>query len=375
MNSTLRSGKFLAGLSAAVLACGLHLAPAEAAPSLVVDLKTGVVLAEEDATQRWYPASLSKLMTAYVVFRAIQAGEVTLKSPVRMSKNAAKEPPSKMGYKPGSILTIDNALKILMVKSANDVATAVGESIAGSQKAFADRMNAESRRLGMTGSHWVNAHGLHAEQQYSTARDLALLAVAIRKEFPQFADYFTIEGLLAGQTKMPNHNTLIGRFEGADGMKTGFICPSGFNVIASATRGERTVIAVVVGAPSIEERAQKAAELLAKGFDTNPAVGPSLAALKSSGPEQDVAPNMRPVICSEEARTARMATRGEDGSRTVTSPHLVEMDREPTLVVVELGGATGPKAPNAAEEVEYANVPIPTPRPDYTPSVSATAVQ
>lgn len=375
MISIQRSGKLIAAVAAMLLATGLASGPAGAAPSLVVDLKTGAVLSEEDATQRWYPASLSKLMTAYVVFRALDAGEVTLKSPVRISKAAAKEPPSKMGYKPGAILTVDNALKILMVKSANDVASAVAESIAGSRKAFADRMNAESRRLGMVGSHWVNPHGLHSEEQYSTARDLALLAVAIRKEFPQYAGYFNIEGLLAGQTKMPNHNTLIGRFDGADGMKTGFICPSGFNVVASATRGGRTLIAVVVGAPSIEERAEKAAELLARGFAADPVAGPSLASLKSPGEGFDVAPNMRAAICSEEARTARLAARGEDGSRVVNSPYLTEPDREPILVAVDLGGATGPRAPKAAEEVEYANVPIPTPRPDYTPPVPAAVVQ
>ena len=158
--------------------------PAVAGPHIVVDVGSGRVLDESEPFRRWFPASLTKLMTVYVTFRAIRAGEITLKSPVVISANAAKEPPSKMGYPKGSVLTVDNAIKILMVKSANDIATALGESVGGSEAAFAARMNAESRRLGMSGSRWVNAHGLHNDNQYTTAHDLALLASAIRAEFP-----------------------------------------------------------------------------------------------------------------------------------------------------------------------------------------------
>lgn len=346
--------------------------PAQAGPSIVVDLKSGKVLSQEEAFRRWYPASLSKLMTAYVAFRAVKAGEVTLKSPVTISRTAAKEPPSKMGYKPGSVLTLDNAIKIIMVKSANDVATAIAESIAGSEKAFAARMNAESRRLGMSGSHWVNAHGLHDDEQYTTVRDMALLAVAIRREFPQNVDYFAIEGLAAGKVKLPNHNTLIGRFDGADGMKTGFTCPAGFNLVASATRKGRTIIAVLVGEPSVSERAAKAAQLLEDGFKRNQSFASSLATLPVDGNMLVEATNMRPVICTEDARKERAENRDEDGRMIIRSPYIRDLDRERRLVAVGLGGATGPKSPAAA--VEYANVPIPTPRPDYKPATQ-TAVQ
>ncbi|WP_246730154.1 D-alanyl-D-alanine carboxypeptidase family protein [Nitratireductor mangrovi] len=350
------------------------LQPAAAGPSIVVDLKSGKVLSHEEAFRRWYPASLSKLMTAYVAFRAVKSGEVTLKSPVTISRNAAKEPPSKMGYKPGSVLTLDNALKIIMVKSANDVATAIGESIAGSEAAFAARMNAESKRLGMTGSHWVNAHGLHSDEQYSTVRDLALLAVAIRREFPEHAAYFNIEGLAAGKAKLSNHNTLIGRYAGADGMKTGFTCPAGFNLVASATRQGRTVIAVLVGEPSVAQRAEKAAQLLEDGFSRNQSFAPELTRLPVGGDKLAEATNMRPVICTQEARKERMENRDEEGNMVIRSPFIREMEREPQLVAVGLGGATGPKSPAAAELIEYANVPIPTPRPPYEPA-KASAVQ
>ena len=351
--------------------------PAAAGPSLVVDLDGGRVLSQQDAFQRWYPASLTKMLTAYVAFRAVAAGEVTLSSPVRITKNAAKEPPSKMGYPVGSVMTLDSALKIIMVKSANDVATAIGESIAGSEKGFAARMNAESRRLGMTGSHWVNAHGLHHEGQYTTAHDLAVLAAAIRRDFPEHASYFKLEGIVDGKSKMTNHNDLIGRFEGADGMKTGYTCPAGFNLVASATRGGRTLLAVVIGERSSEERAVKAADLLAAGFGRSAAGAPTLASMAPAGEGLDKTTNMRDRICTKAAYKARLDA-GEIDSRgrvIVSSPHLAEKPaREPVLVAVGLGGATGPRSPYATDEVEYADVPIPTPRPDYPP-VAASAVQ
>ena len=351
--------------------------PAAAGPSLVVDLDGGRVLSQQDAFQRWYPASLTKLLTAYVALRAVAAGEVTLKSPVRITRNAAKEPPSKMGYPVGSVMTLDSALKMIMVKSANDVATAIGESIAGSEKGFAARMNMESRRLGMTGSHWVNAHGLHDEGQYTTAHDLAVLAAAIRRDFPQYDSYFKLDGIVDGKSKMTNHNDLIGRFEGADGMKTGYTCPSGFNLVASATRNGRTLLAVVIGERSSEERAVKAADLLAAGFGKNAAGAPTLAAMRPTGEGLNKTTNMRDRICTKAAFKARLDAGEIDkhGRVIVSSPHLAEKPaRDPVFVAVGLGGATGPLSPHATAEVEYADVPIPTPRPAYRP-VEASAVQ
>jgi D-alanyl-D-alanine carboxypeptidase len=355
--------RFLLTAIVAGMALAAMAGQAAAGPHLLVDVNSGRVLSQEDAFRRWYPASLTKLMTTYVVFRAIQAGEITPQSPVKVSANAAKERPSKMGYKPGSVLTFDNAIKILMVKSANDVATAVAESIAGSVPAFAKRMNAEARRLGMTGSHFINAHGWHADGQYITARDLAILATALRREFPQYAGYFSIEAIGAGKSIIENHNTLIARFDGADGMKTGYTCPSGFNLVASATRNGRTLLAVVLGELSVETRAEKAADLLADGFSKSGFAAPRLAGMQPSGKMQTEPTDMRPVICTKAAQKERMANRDEDGRRIVRSAHLRELNRPRRVVTVGLGGATGP----SPAIVEYADVPIPTPRPDYTP--------
>jgi D-alanyl-D-alanine carboxypeptidase len=341
--------------------------PTLAGPSILFDVGSGKVLAHEEAFRRWYPASLTKLMTAYVTFRAIEAGELTLTSPIRMTAKSAAEPPSKMGYKPGSVLTLDNALKIIIIKSANDVATAIGENVAGSEEAFVRRMNAQARRLGMSGTRFANANGLHSVDQYTTARDLAILVRAIRNEFPQYADYFAIEALAAGKTVMKSYNLLVGRFAGADGMKTGFICPSGFNLIASATRNGRTLSAVVLGAKSGEDRAFEAAELLAKGFDGVDFGGASLDTLQPYGLRGE-ATDMRPIICTSEAAADRRGERDGDDSAVVRSPHLEDRDRPPRTVAVGLGGATGPVPLHAPiVSLDIARIPIPTPRPDYQP--------
>ena len=357
-------------LAAAVLAGGAP-GPAAAGPSLVVDVGNGRVLSQQDAFRRWYPASLTKLMTAYVVFSAIRSGEITLQSPVRISANAAKEPPSRMGYKPGTVLTVDAALKLLMVKSANDVATAVAESVGGSEQGFAARMNAEAARLGMSGTHFVNAHGLHNDNHYSNAHDLAKLAVALRTQFPQYAGYFGIEAIATGKAVLDNHNNLIGHYDGADGMKTGYTCPAGFNVVASATRNGRTLIAVVIGEVSTDDRDVKAAGLLEKGFSTSGFAAPRLAAMRPSGQGLNIATNMRSAICTKEAREQRVARRNAEGKVVVRSPYLHEMNRPRRMVRVDIGGAVGlAQQQPVSASLAARKIPLPTPRPDYTPQLS-----
>ncbi|WP_235897496.1 D-alanyl-D-alanine carboxypeptidase family protein [Neoaquamicrobium microcysteis] len=358
---------FSTALLAGAVSSLFTIAAAQAGPSVLIDLATGKVLEQQDAFDPWYPASLTKLMTVMVTFRAIKAGEIALDSPVRVSERASKEPPSKMGYKPGSVLTVDNAVKILMVKSANDVATALAESVAGSRNAFVARMNGEALRLGMSRTRFANAHGLHAEEQVTTARDLAVLAMALRNEFPQYAHYFSLEALQSGNTVMENHNDLMMRFAGANGMKTGYTCPSGFNLIATATRGGRSLMAVVIGEPTVEARADKAANLLERGFATSGDTAPYLGQLRPTGREAAGAVNLRPVICTEAHWKAVTEARGPAGKPLYTSPYLSEPTREPTVVAVSLGGATGPES----TAPRYADVPIPTPRPAYTPAAVA----
>src|SRR5215469_8480790 len=226
------------GLTAGLLSLACA-GQARAEAQLLIEASTGKVLHAENATYPWYPASVTKLMT--------------------VSRNAAAQQPTKMGFKVGTTVTVDNALKMLMVKSANDIAVTIAEGVGGSLEGFADLMNANARRLGMTQSNFVNPNGLPAENHVTSARDLAILARALIREFPEYDSYWHISSIRYGNRVMHNYNALIDRYPGADGMKTGFICASGYNLVASATRNGRRLIAVVLGAWSGAVRAQKAA--------------------------------------------------------------------------------------------------------------------
>lgn len=263
-----RRGRWRALLLAFAAGWSVLCAPSEgeAGPALVFDARSGEVLHAYGAYTPWHPASLTKLLTAYVVFDAVRSGRVSLDSPVRISEYALSQPPSKMGFAVGTEISLEYALRILMVKSANDIAVAVGEAISGSEQAFVAEMNATARRLGMIDSHFVNPHGLHDPAQRTTARDMGILARALIRDFPQYQRFFDIESIRVGQAVMTNHNKLIGRFQGADGMKTGYICASGFNIVATATRGGRRLVAVVLGGMTAAQRNEVTAGLLEAGF-------------------------------------------------------------------------------------------------------------
>ncbi|WP_210493116.1 D-alanyl-D-alanine carboxypeptidase family protein [Microvirga antarctica] len=265
-------------------------------PALVVELESGKVLHAERATDPWFPASITKLMTTYVALDFIRTNQASLETLLTVSDSAAAQPPSKMGFKPGTQVRLDNALKILMVKSANDVAATIAENLGGSIEGFADLMNSNAVRLGMRDSHFANPHGLPDERNQTTARDMAILARALLTEFPAYQELFHIGAIQYGRRIMRNTNGLIGRYPGADGMKTGFICSAGFNVVASATRNGRHLITVVMGAPSANERTMKAAELFDRGFNNQAGwTSPTLAALPASNATSP--PDMRSVIC------------------------------------------------------------------------------
>lgn len=359
----------LAGACAVFLAATL---PASANPRLVIDVDTLKVYEHQDIFQKWYPASLTKLMTAYTTFRAIQAGQLTLQSPVVMTKNAASEPPSKMFYKPGQKMTLDSALKMMLIKSANDVAVAIAETVGGSEQAFIEKMNAEARRIGMTSSRFINPNGLPGQGQYTTARDLAVLAVTLKREFPQYASYFALEGFTTGKKDYPNYNMLIGRFDGADGMKTGFICASGFNQVSSASRGGRRVVSVVLGEDSLAARADESARLLQMAFTTVSTGKPSLAEIVPYGETRGVVADISKEICSKQAAKVRSEGRDEAGRQKLLSPYIHEIDRPLKLAFAGLIPGSDDKTAKAGSDataqgdaVEIANVPIPVPRPSF----------
>lgn len=342
-----------AGLAvlAVVVAFAVSLSAAIAAPHIVVDVKSGKVLSQEQAFDRWYPASLTKLMTAYTVFREIETGRISMQSPVKVSQNALAEPPSKMGFPVGTVLTVDAAIKILMVKSANDIATALAESTAGSEAAFIARMNENARRLGMNDTNFTNAHGLHDTRQYTTARDLAVLALAIRREFGKYDDYFNIPAIKVGKRKLSNHNPLLSRFDGTNGMKTGFLCASGLNIAVSARRGFRELVAVVLGGPTGQERNVRAAKLLSDGFSKNVLfVSAKLDDLRPSGAVNRTPRDIRDFVCSRKKKPVTTISSDTVAVFALKEPTLDDLEEKylkpqspiTRIVPVVLGNATGP---------------------------------
>jgi D-alanyl-D-alanine carboxypeptidase len=297
----------------ACAATGLTMSRAGADALLVIEAESGKVLFAQNAGHPWYPASVTKLMTAYVTLRAVKEGRLNLDTPLVVSANAASQSPVKMGFGVGTVVTVDNALKMLMVKSANDMAVVLAEGVAGSVENFADEMNAHARRLGMIQSSFVNPNGLPADDQVSSARDLAILARALIRELPEYDYYWHLPGIRMGKMVRWNYNTLIGRYPGADGMKTGFICASGFNLVASATRNGRRLIAVVLGASSSAARAMKAAQLLERGFNSASGLSWFMApygAVESLQPVAAAPPNLRDEMCGPHRK--RPATEDED---------------------------------------------------------------
>ncbi len=242
---------------------------AAANPTLLFDISNGKVLYAEDADKLWYPASLTKIMTAYVVFEALKQGSLTLESKLVSTETAAKEPPSKIGLPIGAEISLELGLRALIVKSANDVAVMLAEAVAGDKDAFIVRMNETAKRLGMTRTHFVNPNGLPVAGQVTTARDLARLATAVQRDFPEHSHYWKTPYLKIGKRRLRSHNSLLRTFEGADGIKTGFICDSGFNIVASATRDGRRLVAIVLGSPTSKDRGVRAQSLLEHGFLTH----------------------------------------------------------------------------------------------------------
>lgn len=263
-----------------------------------MDLATGEVLYQQEATRPWFPASTTKLMTVYVALAAVRDGKIAMNTPMVYSAYARSMPPSKMGLRPGSQVTLENALKMLMVKSANDIAVTVAEGVSGSVDAFADDMNQAAASLGLRESHFVNPNGLPSADHVSSARDMALIARALYTQFPQQAPLFDIGVLQIGSVRIPNHNNLLGRYPGVDGMKTGFTCAAGFNVVASAFRDGRRIVTIVFGAPSVATRTEKAAALFDRAFANVDRPAASIVSLPDTGGS---APDMHNAVCRTRA--------------------------------------------------------------------------
>ncbi len=232
--------------------------------SIIVDVNSGKVLEADNADARRHPASLTKIMTLYLLFEQLEAGKIKLTTEMPVSAHAAAQAPSKLGLKPGDTIDVATAIRAIVTKSANDVAVIVAEAIGGSEIEFARRMTAKAHALGMEHTTYHNASGLPDDRQLTTARDQAILGRAIQDRFPKYFHYFSTRTFTWHGKRMRNHNHLLGRVDGVDGIKTGYIHDSGFNIVVSVHRGDRRLVAVVFGGSSARARDARATSLIAK---------------------------------------------------------------------------------------------------------------
>jgi D-alanyl-D-alanine carboxypeptidase len=230
--------------------------------AIVVDDKSGFVLHEVSADEPRHPASLTKIMTLYLLFEQLEAGTLKLDTPLQISTRAAMQNPTKLGLKANQTIKVEDAIKGLVTKSANDAAVVVAEAIAGSEEEFAKLMTSKARALGMTGTTYVNASGLPAEEQITTARDQAILGRAIQHRFPGYYQYFATPSFHYKGAEMRNHNALLGQVKGVDGIKTGYTEASGYNLASSVRRDEKHIVAVVLGGTSNAARDARMRQLI-----------------------------------------------------------------------------------------------------------------
>lgn len=268
MTQKLLSRYVLAGLTVggALIAMPAGAANAEKYASIVIDAETDTVLHARHADAPRYPASLTKVMTLYMLFDEIKAGRISLDDRLTVSKTAARQPPSNLRLSAGDTISVRDAIDALVTKSANDVAVVVAEKIGGSEDRFAALMTVKARTLGMNSTNFYNASGLPDSRQLSTARDMAVLAEAVLEDHPEYYHSFSTTQFDWGGRSYKNHNKLLGRVDGVDGIKTGYTRASGFNLMASSMRGDRRIITVMLGGRTSGARNRHVTELIEAAF-------------------------------------------------------------------------------------------------------------
>ncbi|MAY62120.1 MAG: D-alanyl-D-alanine carboxypeptidase [Rhizobiales bacterium] len=338
---------------------------------IVIDAKTGKVLYENSADAKRYPASLTKMMTLYLTFEALESGRISLSTKVPFSANAAAEPPTKLGVRAGGSITVEQAILSLVTKSANDAATATGEMLGGSEARFAQMMTSKARQLGMNNTTFKNASGLPNSQQVTTARDMARLGIALREHYPQYYKYFSTRSFKFGNSRMGNHNRLLGQVRGVDGIKTGYTRASGFNLVSSVIDRDRSIVAVVLGGRTGASRNAQMQKLIAQYLPKASTRGGGINIAKAGGTEFRVAtasfdlPKVGPVPSFNRAGNERieMAYAASAGDPIVGRAALAAQLNRQKVAVPSPAPAYAPPAPieSAAAAVEAAVVdPITT---------------
>jgi D-alanyl-D-alanine carboxypeptidase len=336
---------------------------------IVIDAKTGKVLYSENADSLRYPASLTKMMTLYMVFEALEAGRISLNSKVPFSANAAKEPPSKLGVGTGRSITVEQAILALVTRSANDVATALAEHLGGSEQRFAQMMTNKARNLGMTKTTYRNAHGLPNTAQMTTARDQARLGIALRQHFPQYYGYFSTRSFRFGKQTIGNHNRLLGQVRGVDGIKTGYTRAAGYNLATSAEAGGRSIVAVVLGATSGARRNAQMTNLVERYL-------PAASSKRGGGNlivenDTSVAPALEPAQASAAVSGGDVPNLPQTGPLPGPRYTGVAQAYAASPATNSASAALETMRPMAPAAASAAPVPVPQPAPAYMPDTGA----
>lgn len=313
--------------------------PAYAA--IVVDAKTGAVLHQSAPDGLRHPASLTKIMTLYLLFERLEAGKIALDTEMPVSEEAAGQAPTKLGVRPGQMLKVEDAIKGLVTKSANDAAVVVAEALSGgTQSEFAEMMTKKARALGMSNTTYRNANGLPNDEQVTTARDQALLGIAIQQRFPKYYRYFSLANFVYRGQSMRNHNHLLGKVEGVDGIKTGYTNASGFNLVTSVKRGYRHIVAVVLGGRSAGSRDARMKELIEETI-TDASNKPTMTL---AGDQPSLPPSPQPVAKQEIKPATQPDVTEAEGAPVAAAPALAQPAPETTTAAIP-GASDSPIKP------------------------------
>ncbi|SHG09338.1 D-alanyl-D-alanine carboxypeptidase [Kaistia soli DSM 19436] len=361
------------GAVAALMVAGAMVATtaadAVAAPksAIVVDGKTGKVLYQSDPDGLRHPASLTKMMTLYMLFGALESGKINLNSRLTVSAYASRQAPTKLGLKPGSTIAVRDAMLGLITRSANDAAVVIAENLAGSESAFASRMTATARSLGMTRTTFRNANGLPNPDQWTTARDMVTLGRALQERYPSYYRYFSTRSFVYNGKTIGNHNRLLGKVEGVDGIKTGYTNASGFNIVSSVKRDNRFIVAAVMGGGSAASRDKQMVGMIDRYMPTayaGPAKGDSMIARmfkgKSAGPVEDVPP---PVAIAKPVLVAATEDAPVQTAALAPSPRIRPDAEEAAPEPVAPVAAAKPRATPSVVEASAAQMPSVAPEP------------
>ena len=292
----------------------------------VMDANTGEVLYEKNADSPRYPASITKLMTLYLAFEALQAGKLSLSDRVYVSAHAASVAPTRLGVRVGDSVSVDEAIRAMAVKSANDMATAMAERIGGSEGKFAALMTLRAQELGMNNTQYVNASGLPDSRQISSAHDIAILSRALMRDFPQYYPYFSLRSFEFRGRTIPGHDHLLGAVPGVDGLKTGYTTASGFNLATSAVRDGKRIIGVVLGGSSVAARDQHMEDLINTSFDVihKRALGERITVAQNLSEPAPTGPITRPAIEEGDGDQQGLTiVVGDDPTRALQSPAVI----------------------------------------------------